>query len=214
MNIVYTIPEFHGGDGLDLNKLLFAGRGIRRGEQAEFEIWSREDKRPKVFISLGSLNTDYPDFYTSCIEAFRDGKYVVAMTVGGKCDLGRLGDIPKNFYVNNYLPQLSILASADVFVTHAGFGSVNEALLFGVPMLALPIVNDQHMVAKRIFALGLGETAKIDELTPASLREYVDRLHESKTIKTNCENMAAKYSARDYLSEAADKLEKELCKHD
>lgn len=38
-------------------------------------------------------------------------------------------------------------------ITHAGFNSVNEAIVFGVPMVAIPPVLDHVMNARRMAAL-------------------------------------------------------------
>ena len=78
--------------------------------------------------------------------------------------MSQFDNLPENIQVKTFYPQLEMLKHAAVFVTHAGFNSVNEALYFGVPMLALPLVNDQPMVAKRITSLGVGRTADMKEI--------------------------------------------------
>jgi UDP:flavonoid glycosyltransferase YjiC (YdhE family) len=88
--------------------------------------------------------------------------------------------------VKSYLPQLEILKRADVFITHAGFNSVNEALYFGVPMLALPQINDQHMVAKRLVSMQLGMTESIKELSSEILSSKTETLIMEREIKDNC----------------------------
>lgn len=56
------------------------------------------------------------------------------------------------------VPQLRVLATADVFITHAGFGSIKEAIYYGVPMLAYPLDPhyDQNGNAVKIEYHGLG----------------------------------------------------------
>ena len=51
------------------------------------------------------------------------------------------------------MPQLDVLEHADVFITHAGMGGANEALWYGVPVVAAPQAVDQFA---RRHARGLG----------------------------------------------------------
>jgi UDP:flavonoid glycosyltransferase YjiC (YdhE family) len=90
------------------------------------------------------------------------------------------------------------LSKADAFITHAGFNSVNEALCFGVPMLALPQVNDQYMVAKRLASMQLGYAENMNELSAELLRTKTEALIANTLIKENCMKMAQnmKESAR------------------
>lgn len=53
-------------------------------------------------------------------------------------------------------------------------------------MLALPQVNDQHKVAKRIVSMQLGMAVDIKELSAEMLRTYTDKIMEDRKIKENC----------------------------
>ena len=53
-------------------------------------------------------------------------------------------------------------------------------------MLALPQVNDQHMVAKRLVSMQLGIVEGIKELSPETLRSKTEALITEKIIKENC----------------------------
>ena len=49
-----------------------------------------------------------------------------------------------------------MLRHADVFATHCGMNSTNEALAASVPMVCLPVMNDQIGNAARLVELGVG----------------------------------------------------------
>ncbi|WP_167957542.1 macrolide family glycosyltransferase [Anaerosporobacter faecicola] len=186
LNIVYTTREFNGDEGVNEPEYIFAGPSINRQlEESDLDLSILDDKK-LIYISLGSINTDFLYFYKMCIATFCDTNYYVCMSIGKKINQAELGEVPSNFMVNRFLPQLEILKKADVFITHAGFNSVNEALYYGVPMLALPQVNDQHMVSKRLVAMQLGITEDIKVLTPELLRDKVEALISDKKIKENC----------------------------
>ncbi len=209
-NVVYTIPEFNGDPGLEVSKYFFTGAIIKNETAEDFDDIPQRDSRPLIYISLGSVNTDFIDFYKMCLEAFKTLDVFVMMSIGKKCKIEQLGDIPSNFYIGNFLPQLAILKQADVFITHAGFNSVNEALSYGVPMYAFPMVNDQHMVAKRIKDLKLGIVGQFKEISPQALRDGTEELLREKEFKENCISISKELKGTQGLTSVAEKLE-EIC---
>lgn len=74
----------------------------------------------------------------------------------GSIDPASLKDIPANVEVGQMVPQLDILSQASVFITHAGMGGTGEAIYYGVPMIAIPQMEEQAITARQIEKLGLG----------------------------------------------------------
>jgi zeaxanthin glucosyltransferase len=56
----------------------------------------------------------------------------------------------------SYAPQLQLLKRAVAVITHAGLNTVLESLAEGVPLVAVPLGNDQPGVAARVAAHGAG----------------------------------------------------------
>lgn len=52
------------------------------------------------------------------------------------------------------VPQLDILSQASVFITHAGMGGTGEAIYYGVPMIAIPQMEEQAITARQIESWG------------------------------------------------------------
>lgn len=117
-------------------------------------------------------------------------------------------EIPSNFMVKSYFPQLEVLKRAEVFITHAGFNSVNEALYFGVPMLALPQVNDQHMVAKRLVSMHLGMAESMKELSSEILRTKTEALLLNRQVKECCIQISQKMREAGDLEQVVKKMER------
>lgn len=132
----------------------------------EAQIPYDEMKHPIVYISLGSIISNR-GFCKECIRAF-GGKDLSVILNTGKVGLDALGAIPDNIYAFSFVPQMEVLRHADVFLTHCGMNSVNEALRLGVPMVAMPFINDQIINAARLTELGL---AKRVRSFPSSGRE-------------------------------------------
>ena len=109
-------------------------------------------------------------FFRRCVEAFRGTGVRVVMSIGNSARPGCLGTLPPTITVRRNVPQLEVLSRASLFVTHGGMNSVNEALYYGVPMVVVPMGNDQPTVARRVAELGLGEALDARSATPAALR--------------------------------------------
>jgi MGT family glycosyltransferase len=60
-----------------------------------------------------------------------------------------------NVRVERYVDQWSVLADADVFITHHGLNSTHEAIFHQVPMISYPFFGDQPAQALCCQALGL-----------------------------------------------------------
>ncbi|AFQ26411.1 MULTISPECIES: glycosyl transferase [Bacillus] len=65
------------------------------------------------------------------------------LSIGKQLTVEQLGDIPDNFIVGNYLPQLDILRQADVFISHCGMNSTSESL-YGAGFM----LNIQQLLAE------------------------------------------------------------------
>lgn len=59
--------------------------------------------------------------------------------------------------VVEFAPQLELLKCAALCITHAGLNTALECLSNGLPMVAIPITNDQPGVAARSEWMGTGE---------------------------------------------------------
>lgn len=130
-----------------------------------------DNAQPLIYISLGSVHNQKLDFYRQCLSAFADLPCEVAMSVGKQTNMAELGDIPANVHVYPWVPQLKVLQQASLFISHGGMNSINESLLFGVPLLMVPQQIEQAYSARRIQQLGAGRCLRPGRVTPSRLRE-------------------------------------------
>jgi zeaxanthin glucosyltransferase len=120
-----------------------------------------DPERPLIYVSLGSQASGLPRgtailrAVVSAMEARPRWQAVIAGGGIGSSELWRDAP-PPNVTLLAHAPQLWLLRRAAVFVTHAGLGSVREAIALEVPMLAIPHAHDGFGNAARIAYHGIG----------------------------------------------------------
>jgi UDP:flavonoid glycosyltransferase YjiC (YdhE family) len=72
---------------------------------------------PVAYVSLGTVYNERPDFRT-VLRAFGGTGWRVVVATGTWVDTGDLGPVPDNVILQPWVPQLEMLAKADVFVGH------------------------------------------------------------------------------------------------
>ncbi len=123
--------------------------------------------------------------YKTCIEALSNNGYQVIIDVGDKTDISTLGTIPDNFIVANKLPQLEILKLTDLFITHGGGNSSNEAFFFNIPLIVVPQGADQFLVAKHVEEQGAGIFINNKNFLPDLLRKTVKEILSNDKYRIN-----------------------------
>ncbi|MDT0467746.1 macrolide family glycosyltransferase [Streptomyces gibsoniae] len=174
--------------------------------------WTRPaDAENVLLISLGSAFTRQPEFYRRCLAAYGNlpGWHVV-LQIGKYTDPGELGDIPSDVEVHSWVPQRAILEQADAFVTHAGMGGCSEALLAGVPMIAVPQAAEQFMNADRLVELGVARRIDTPEATAETLRAALDDLIADAEVARRSALLRADARAEGGTPRAADLIENML----
>ena len=156
-SVVYTSKRFQPYPESFSDHYLFAGPSLMTDTKPD-----KNHDRPLVYISLGTVINDRPDFYAKCIEAFRGENMDVILSCGKSVDLSGLGKLPENIRAFDTVNQLDVLSKADVFITHCGMNSVSESLYMAAPMVLYPQTNEQEAVARRVRELGAGIDLKDD----------------------------------------------------
>jgi MGT family glycosyltransferase len=185
LNIVYTSKEFQpSGEHID-DSYVFIGPSItKRMQTHDFPLEELEEQKV-LFISMGTVLQGFESFFKTCVEAFKDFKGKVVLSVGRDTNISKLQPFPENFIVRKYVPQLEVLQHTDVFITHGGMNSTSEALYYEVPLVVIPQTNDQPMVANRLEELQAGYKINPHEVSVKKLQEAVQLILSNSLYRKN-----------------------------
>ncbi|MEC1678376.1 glycosyltransferase [Bacillus mojavensis] len=188
LNIVFMPKSFQIQHETFDDRFCFVGPSLgKRTEQESLEI--EKGDGPLMLISLGTAFNAWPEFYKMCIEAFRNSSWQVIMSVGKTIDPESLDEIPANFTIRQSVPQLEVLAKADLFISHGGMNSTMEAMNAGVPLVVIPQMYEQELTAKRVDELGLGVYLPKEEVTVSRLQEAVQAVSGDQEVLSRVKNM-------------------------
>ncbi|MEK4057847.1 macrolide family glycosyltransferase [Paenibacillus sp. FSL F4-0087] len=189
LTIVYTTKEFQPyGEEFDHTYQFVGPSIVSRLSHEDFDMEGIKGKR-LIYISLGTIFNQALDFYKLCLEALGNTDYTIVMSVGDRTQLADLGAIPENFIVKRYVPQMDVLQSAKLFITHGGVNSTNEGLYYGVPLIILPQSADQPIIAEQVVSRGAGLRLQMQTLTANQLREAVDHVLSVPSFEKTAANL-------------------------
>jgi len=141
--------------------------------------------QPLIYASLGTIQNRLLWAFEAMAQACADLDIQLVISLGGAAEPESLGSLPGQPLVVKYAPQLELLAQAALTITHAGLNTTLESLSYGVPMVAIPITNDQPGVAARIAWTGTGEVVPLKQLTPARLQAAITQVLRAESYRHN-----------------------------
>jgi len=92
-------------------------------------------------------------------------------------------------------------------VTHAGLNTVLDALATGIPMVAVPVTNEQPGIAARVAWIGAGEAITHKNVTPQTLRSAVVRVRSNPSYRAAAERVRDSIQASGRAPRAAEMIE-------
>jgi len=172
--------------------------------------WHLLDHRPLVYASLGTLQNGAEEIFRTIAEACAPLNCQLVISLGGGLDPDRLPNLPGSPIVVRYAPQLELLKRAAVCITHAGLNTVLESLAEGIPLVALPLGNDQPGVAARVHARGAGLVIPRSRITVPRLRAAVCCALTDPRYRTAAQTIQSAIHGIDGLGLAAQIIERSL----
>jgi UDP:flavonoid glycosyltransferase YjiC (YdhE family) len=145
--------------------------------QAAVPDWAADldGSRKVVFVTQGTVsNADLNILIVPALEALAEAEDLIVVVGGGGRSVDDLPiTLPSNARFASYLPFEWLMPKIDIFITNGGYGTVNQALGYGVPIIGAGITEDKAEVNARIAWTGAGIDLKANSPTPGAIREAV-----------------------------------------
>jgi len=202
--------EFDFGRAPDFPQFRYAGPFHDGHGRMDFDFpWQHLTGGPLVYASMGTLQNGLIEIFRSIAQAaIRLKELQFVLTVGGQLDPKQLGAVPANVMVVRHAPQIEILKRSSLCITHAGLNTALESLANGVPMLAVPITNDQPGVAARIEEKKVGVVLSPHRASSQNFASAINQMLGDSTFRGNAQRMGEAIRRIDGLSIAAGILER------
>lgn len=206
LNIVYTSRYFQPcAESFD-DRFVFIGPSVgSRTEPAGF-AWDEASPVALIYVSLGTLFNADPSFYRKCFDAFGGQNVRVVMSIGTTIPEASLGSPPANIVVQPWVAQLDVLRRASVFVSHGGMNSVSESLHHGVPLVVVPQMGEQEIVARQVEERGAGLCMAKNEVTAERLRQSVQRILDDGRFREQATVVRDSFDAAGGAARGADAI--------
>jgi MGT family glycosyltransferase len=152
--------------------------------------WPLEgETRPFVVASLSTLPQGQASLMRNVLAALSRLDVHALVTLGPSLDPAEF-IAPPNVVLERFVPHSAVLSRADVLVTQCGIGTVTKGLLYGVPLVCVPIVADQPDNAARVVARGAGVYIPSDA-PPEQISAAIQRVLNDRKFRTAARQLGA-----------------------
>ena len=139
-------------------------------------------------------NTDYEQLIAPTLRALADDDVLVVVSTGGR-PVSTLPALPPNARAAAFLPYDEFLPRTAVYVTNGGYGGVQYALRYGVPIVATGGKEDKPEVGARVAWSGVGRRIRSENPTPSALRAAIHDVLNRPQYRQASQRMSADLAA-------------------
>ena len=173
--VQFSVPAFEYPRTDSPLPVHFVGPLGATGSEAPLPDWwdDLDGRRPVVHLTQGTVaNVDHRQLIQPALAALADEDVLVVVSTGGQ-PIDTLPPLPANARAATYLPYDELLPRTAVYVTNGGYGGVQYALRYGVPVVATGGKEDKPEVGARVAWSGVGRRIRSERPSPAQLRRAV-----------------------------------------
>ena len=165
--------------------------------------------QPLIYASMGTIQSRLI-FFQQIAEVCSGLDVQLVISLGGSAKPESLQGLLGNPLVVEYAPQLAVLQKSALTITPGGMNTTLECLTNAVPMVAIPVANDQPGVASRIAWSGCGKSIPLKKLSVAKLKTAIQKVLTEDSYKQNAVRLQEAIQRAGGVSRAADIIEQAI----
>jgi len=172
--------------------------------------WEKLTRQPLIYASLGTLQNRKWEIFESIAEACLGLDVQLVISLGNPNSSESGSNLPGSPIVVPYAPHQQLIERASLIITHAGMNTVLGALSSGVPLVAIPITNDQPGTATRLAWTGAGKVVPLAQLSVPKLRAAIEQVLTEESYRKNASRLKDAIAHSGGVSRAADIVEQAI----
>lgn len=208
-----TVPEFEYPRSDLSHTIRFVGP-LLPDPPAQVQLpdwWGELDKQTVVYVTQGTWAARPDELILPTMEALKHQDVLVVVTSSGKAIPA--DQIPSTVRIATFLPYRDLLPKVDLMVTNGGYGGVNFALAFGVPLVVAGTTEEKPEIASRVAWSGAGINLKTSHPTVDRLRSAVREVLANSSYRERARAIQASMARHDAPAESAALLEDVIADH-
>ncbi|KAL1453796.1 hypothetical protein WDU94_010109 [Cyamophila willieti] len=163
--------------------------GTTKSLPKDLQNWIDGSSKGFIYFSLGSnvksaaLETSKRFAILEAFARFPEFRFI------WKWEEEEMKGLPSNVICKTWLPQHDLLAHPNIklFITQGGLQSLQEAVHYQVPMIAIPFFGDQPYNAGIIQRLAIGTVLQVDDISTdrlmGQMRDILDNERYAENVK-------------------------------
>ena len=177
---------------------------------------AKEAGRKIILVSQGTIvNNDLGKLLAPTILGLSGSEnFLILATTGGK----PIENIPCTFTPNTIASQFldfgQIMPDVDVLVAFGSYGTVTQALSFGVPMVVVGMGEDKPEVAARVTWSGAGIYLPTDTPTSEQIRDAVYQILAKPEYRARAQDLAGEFASYDAAKKLPELVEALVAKQE
>lgn len=210
---VYMFPEELDYKEYPLKKWQRCDCMVRDFKASKFELPESLRNKPGklIFLSLGSLASADVELMRRLTSMLADVPHKFIVCKGPLHDQYQL---PDNMWGDKFVPQLEVLTSVDLIITHGGNNTITESFYYGVPgFIVCPLFGDQFDNANRLQEKGLGIRLDPYNCTKEELHQAIETMLNKADIKDRMKAISERMRAPEARGKAVKLIADFVAKH-
>jgi MGT family glycosyltransferase len=150
--------------------------------------WSELHTRKVILVTQGTINNDFDQLIRPAIRALADENVLVVVTTGSRpVEEVNIDPLPENVIVERFVPYALLMPHVDLLLTNGGYGTVQIALMHGVPVVAIGKTEEKPEIANRVAWSGVGVGLKVLAPSEAQIAGAVRQVLDNPYYRARAE---------------------------